>query len=159
MSTHSHIVGFSFSVPMFLPFCPIVVRQILGFSADSLVTYWGVAHVCVRTECSVRWVILSWIAVQRYEEKQSVVPLFPRLVTNFPTACYISLCISWLQSQILKYKSWRLLYVAEYKADRWSTILLLVWNRGKIMGMMLGAVKEMNQKRYFSVSAKNGNNK
>ena len=83
MSTHSHIVGFSFSVPMFLPFCPIVVRLILGFSADSLVTYWGVAHVCVRTECSVRWVILSWIAVQRYEEKQSVVPLFPRLVT-FP---------------------------------------------------------------------------
>ena len=30
---------FSFSVPMFLPFCPIVARLILGFNADSLVTY------------------------------------------------------------------------------------------------------------------------
>ena len=159
MSTHSHIVGFSFSVPMFLPFCPIVVRLILGFSADSLVTYWGVAHVCVRTECSVRWVILSWTTVQRYEEKQSVVPLFPRLVTTFPTACYISLCISWLQSQKMKYKSWWLSYIAEYKADRWTAILLLAWSCGRIMGMMLGAVKEMNHKRHFSVSAKNGNNK
>ena len=154
MSTHSHIVGFSFSVPMFLPFCPIVARLILGFNADSLVTYWGVAHVCVRTECSVRWVILSWTTVQRYEEKQSVVPLFPRLVTTFPTACYISLCISWLQSQILKYKSWWLSYIAEYKEDRWSTILLLAWSCGRIMGAMLGAVKEMNQKRYFSVKRK-----
>ena len=53
-SLHSHIVGFSFSVPMFLPFCPIVARLILGFNADSLVTYLEVAHVCVRTECSVR---------------------------------------------------------------------------------------------------------
>ena len=78
-SLHSHIVGFSFSVPMFLPFCPIVARLILGFNADSLVTYWGVAHVCVRTECSVRWVILSWTTVQRYEEKQSVVSLVANL--------------------------------------------------------------------------------
>jgi len=38
-SLHSHIVCFSFSVPMFLPFCPIVARPILGFNADSLVTY------------------------------------------------------------------------------------------------------------------------
>ena len=159
MSTHSHIVGFSFSVPMFLPFCPIVVRLILGFSADSLVTYWGVAHVCVRTECSVRWVILSWTTVQRYEEKQSVVPLFPRLVTNFPTACYISLCISWLQSQILKYKSWWLSYIAEYKEDRWSTILLLAWSCGRIMVAMLGAVKKRAKNGIFQWNAKNGNNK
>ena len=144
---------------MFLPFCPIVVRLILGFSADSLVTYWGVAHVCVRTECSVRWVILSWTTVQRYEEKQSVVPFVRQLVTKCPSPCYISLCISWLQSQILKYKSWWLSYIAEYKEDRWTAILLLAWSCGRIMGMMLGAVKEMNHKRHFSVSTKNGNNK
>ena len=141
---------------MFLPFCPIVVRLILGFSADSLVTYWGVAHVCVRTECSVRWVILSWIAVQRYEEKQSVVPLFPRLVTNFPTACYISLCISWLQSQKMEYKSWWLSYIAEYKEDRWSTILLLAWSCGRVMGAMLGAVKKRAENGIFQWNAKNG---
>ena len=55
--------GFSLSVACFSHFCPIVVRQILGFSAESLVTYLEVAHVCVRTECSVRWVILSWTTV------------------------------------------------------------------------------------------------
>ena len=167
---------------MFLPLCPIVVRLILGFSADSLVTYWGVAHVCVRTECwgesdsllnhgakivQSEWNVkeklvffsfprcrLSWTPVQRYEEKQSVVPLFPRLVTTFPTACYISLCISWLQSQILKYKSWWLSYIAEYKEDRWSAILLLVWNCGRIMGWMLGAVKKRAENGIFSETQK-----
>ena len=102
---------------------------------------------------------LSWTPVQRYEEKQSVVPLFPRLVTTFPTACYISLCISWLQSQILKYKSWWLSYIAEYKEDRWSTILLLTWNCGRIMGWMLGAVKKRAENGIFQWNAKNGNNK
>ena len=97
---------------------------------------------------------LSWTAVQRYEEKQSVVPLFPRLVTNFPTACYISLCISWLQSQILKYKSWWLSYIAEYKADRWSTILLLAWSCGRIMVAMLGTVKKRAENGIFQWNAK-----
>ena len=97
---------------------------------------------------------LSWTPVQRYEEKQLVVPLFPRLVTNFPTACYISLCISWLQSQKMEYKSWWLSYIAEYKEDRWSTILLLAWSCGRIMGAMLGAVKKRAKNGIFQWNAK-----
>ena len=148
---------------MFLPFCPIVVRLILGFSADSLVTYLEVAHVCVRTECSVRWVILSWTTVPpildcgaKVQRKTIGSPICRQLVTIFPTACYISLCISWLQSQKLEYKSWWLSYIAEYKEDRWSTILLLVWNRGRIMGAMLGTVKKRAENGIFQWNAKNG---
>ena len=79
-------------------------------------------------------------------------PIFPRLVT-FP-------CVSvGYKSQILKYKSWWLSYIAEYKEDRWSTILLLTWNCGRIMGWMLGAVKKRAENGIFQWNAKNGNNK
>ena len=53
-STHSHIAVFSCSVPFFSQLCPIIVPSILGLSVESLVTYWGVDHVCARTECFVR---------------------------------------------------------------------------------------------------------
>ena len=53
-SRHSHIVAFFCSVPCFSQLCPIIVRSILELSVESLVTNWGVDHVCVRTECFVR---------------------------------------------------------------------------------------------------------
>ena len=79
-----------------------------------------------------------------------------QLVMEMSPTCYISLCISWLQSQILKYKSWWLLYIAEYKEDRWSTILLLAWSCGRIIGAMLGAVKKRAENGIFQWNAKNG---
>ena len=126
-------------------------------------TYLEVAHVCVRTECSVRWVILSWTTVPpildcgaKVQRKTIGSPICRQLVTIFPTACYISLCISWLQSQKLEYKSWWLSYIAEYKEDRWSTILLLAWSCGRIIGAMLGAVKKRAENGIFQWNAKNG---
>ena len=59
-SPHSHIVVFSCSVPCFSQLCPIIVRSILGLSVESLVTYWGVGHICVRTECFVR----KWFSLE-----------------------------------------------------------------------------------------------
>ena len=53
-SRHSHIVAFFCSVPCFSQLCPIIVRSILELSVESLVTNWGVDHVCARTECFVR---------------------------------------------------------------------------------------------------------
>ena len=131
---------------MFLPFCPIVVRLILGFSADSLVTYWGVAHVCVRTECSVRWVILSWTTVQRYEEKQSVVPLVANLW--------------WKCRQLVAFTCVSIRYKAKKQSIKHGDYCILLnirqiggalyiywtWNCGRIMGAMLGTVKEMNHR-------------
>ena len=77
-------------------------------------------------------------------------------MTTFPTTCYIYLCINALQSRNLEYKSWRLLYIAEYKTDRWSTILLLAWSCGRIMVAMLGAVKKRAENGIFQWNAKNG---
>ena len=141
-SQHSHIVVFSCSVPCFSQLCPIIVRSILELSVESLVTNWGVDHVCVRTECFVR----KWFSLEPrckgmkknnrlFHFSHGLWPLFPRLVTF--------LCVS-----------------VGYKAKFWSINLdgycmLLnirqiggvlyfywVWTSGKIMGMMLGAVKK-----------------
>ena len=48
------------------------------------------------------------------------------------------------------------MYVAEYKEDRWSTILLLAWSCGRIMGAMLGVVKKRAENGIFQWNAKNG---
>ena len=76
-------------------------------------------------------------------------PFFPRLVT-FP-------CVSvGYKAKKLEYKSWWLSYIAEYKEDRWSTILLLAWSCGRIIGAMLGAVKKRAENGIFQWNAKNG---
>ena len=48
------------------------------------------------------------------------------------------------------------MYIAEYKEDRWSTILLLAWSCGRIIGAILGAVKKRAENGIFQWNAKNG---
>ena len=97
--------------------------SLLNHGAKIVQTEWNVKEKLVFLFISEVPPILD--ASAKVQRKTIGSPICRQLVTIFPTACYISLCISWLQSQILKYKSWWLSYIAEYKEDRWSTILLL----------------------------------
>ena len=63
------------------------------------------------------------------------------------------------KAYFLEHQSWWLLYIAEYKADRRSTIRLLGLKLWYDHGYDGKRCKEKSQKRHFSVKRKNANNR
>ena len=97
--------------------------SLLNRSAKIVQTEWNVKEELVFLFISEVPPILD--ASAKVQRKTIGSPICRQLVTKCPSPYYILLCINALQSQNLEYKSWWLSYIAEYKEDRWSTILLL----------------------------------
>ena len=97
--------------------------SLLNRSAKIVQTEWNVKEKLVFLFISEVPPILD--ASAKVQRKAIGSPICPSTRDEMSVTLLHFLVYQLVTSIILEYKSWRLLYVAEYKADRWGAILLL----------------------------------